>query len=131
MIQTQSKLDVADNTGAKSVMCIKVLGGSKRRYASVGDVIKVSIKEAAPRGRVKKGEVYSAVVVRTAKGIRRGDGSLVKFDGNAAVLLNAKLEPIGTRSPRTSSVRWKARRARICPIGGTAGTRTIGSSISP
>ena len=97
MIQTQSKLDVADNTGAKSVMCIKVLGGSKRRYASVGDVIKVSIKEAAPRGRVKKGEVYSAVVVRTAKGIRRGDGSLVKFDGNAAVLLNAKLEPIGTR----------------------------------
>jgi len=97
MIQTQSKLDVADNTGAKSVMCIKVLGGSKRRYASVGDVIKVSIKEAAPRGRVKKGEVYSAVVVRTAKGIRRGDGSLIKFDGNAAVLLNAKLEPIGTR----------------------------------
>ena len=84
-------------TGAKSVLCIKVLGGSKRRYASVGDIIKVSIKEAAPRGRVKKGEVYSAVVVRTAKGIRRGDGSLVKFDGNAAVLLNAKLEPIGTR----------------------------------
>ena len=97
MIQMQSRLDVADNTGAKSVMCIKVLGGSKRRYASVGDIIKVSIKEAAPRGRVKKGEVYSAVVVRTAKGIRRGDGSLVKFDGNAAVLLNAKLEPIGTR----------------------------------
>jgi len=97
MIQTQSRLDVADNTGAKSVMCIKVLGGSKRRYASVGDIIKVSIKEAAPRGRVKKGEVYSAVVVRTAKGIRRGDGALIKFDGNAAVLLNAKLEPIGTR----------------------------------
>jgi large subunit ribosomal protein L14 len=97
MIQTESRLDVADNTGAKSVLCIKVLGGSKRRYASVGDIIKVSIKEAAPRGRVKKGEVYSAVVVRTAKGIRRGDGSLVKFDGNAAVLLNAKLEPIGTR----------------------------------
>jgi large subunit ribosomal protein L14 len=89
MIQTESRLDVADNTGAKSVLCIKVLGGSKRRYASV--------KEAAPRGRVKKGEVYSAVVVRTAKGIRRGDGSLVKFDGNAAVLLNSKLEPIGTR----------------------------------
>ena len=85
------------NTGAKSVLCIKVLGGSKRRYASVGDVIKVSIKECAPRGRVKKGEVYSAVVVRTAKGIRRADGSLVKFDGNAAVLLNNKLEPIGTR----------------------------------
>ena len=97
MIQTETRLDVADNTGAKSVLCIKVLGGSKRRYATVGDIIKVSIKEAAPRGRVKKGEVYSAVVVRTAKGIRRGDGSLVKFDGNAAVLLNAKLEPIGTR----------------------------------
>ncbi len=97
MIQTESRLDVADNTGAKSVLCIKVLGGSKRRYATVGDIIKVSIKEAAPRGRVKKGEVYSAVVVRTAKGIRRGDGSLVKFDGNAAVLLNSKLEPIGTR----------------------------------
>ena len=97
MIQTESRLEVADNTGAKSVLCIKVLGGSKRRYASVGDIIKVSIKEAAPRGRVKKGEVYSAVVVRTAKGIRRGDGSLIKFDGNAAVLLNNKLEPIGTR----------------------------------
>jgi large subunit ribosomal protein L14 len=97
MIQTESRLEVADNTGAKSVLCIKVLGGSKRRYASVGDIIKVSIKECAPRGRVKKGEVYSAVVVRTAKGIRRGDGSLVKFDGNAAVLLNNKLEPIGTR----------------------------------
>jgi large subunit ribosomal protein L14 len=93
MIQVESRLEVADNTGAKSVLCIKVLGGSKRRYASVGDVIKVSIKEAAPRGRVKKGEIYSAVVVRTAKGIRRSDGSLVKFDGNAAVLLNAKLEP--------------------------------------
>jgi len=97
MIQTESRLEVADNTGAKSVLCIKVLGGSKRRYASVGDIIKVSIKEAAPRGRVKKGEIYSAVVVRTAKGIRRSDGSLVKFDSNAAVLLNAKLEPIGTR----------------------------------
>jgi large subunit ribosomal protein L14 len=97
MIQTQSRLDVADNTGAKSVMCIKVLGGSKRRYAGVGDIIKVSIKEAAPRGRVKKGEVFNAVVVRTAKGVRRADGSLIKFDGNAAVLLNAKLEPIGTR----------------------------------
>ena len=97
MIQTESRLEVADNTGAKSVLCIKVLGGSHRRYASVGDIIKVSVKEAAPRGRVKKGEIYSAVVVRTAKGIRRADGSLVKFDGNAAVLLNAKLEPIGTR----------------------------------
>ena len=97
MIQTESRLEVADNTGAKSVLCIKVLGGSKRRYASVGDIIKVSIKEAAPRGRVKKGEVYSAVVVRTAKGIRRGDGSLVKFDGNAAVLLNNKLEQLCTQ----------------------------------
>ena len=97
MIQMQSRLDVADNTGAKSVMCIKVLGGSRRRYAGIGDIIKVSIKEAAPRGRVKKGEIYSAVVVRTAKGVRRQDGSLVKFDGNAAVLLNAKMEPIGTR----------------------------------
>ena len=97
MIQMQSRLDVADNTGAKSVMCIKVLGGSKRRYAGIGDVIKVTVKEAAPRGRVKKGEIYSAVVVRTAKGVRRQDGSLIKFDGNAAVLLNAKLEPIGTR----------------------------------
>ena len=97
MIQMQSILDVADNTGARSVMCIKVLGGSKRRYAGIGDIIKVSVKSAAPRGRVKKGEVYSAVVVRTAKGIRRGDGSLIKFDGNAAVLLNNKLEPIGTR----------------------------------
>ena len=97
MIQMQTVLDVADNTGARSVMCIKVLGGSKRRYASVGDIIKVSIKDAAPRGRVKKGDINSAVVVRTAKGVRRPDGSLVKFDGNAAVLLNNKLEPIGTR----------------------------------
>ena len=97
MIQMQSKLDVADNTGARSVMCIKVLGGSKRRYASVGDIIKVTIKDAAPRGRVKKGEVYNAVVVRTAAGVRRSDGSKVKFDDNAAVLLNAKMEPIGTR----------------------------------
>jgi large subunit ribosomal protein L14 len=97
MIQMQTVLDVADNTGARSVMCIKVLGGSKRRYASVGDIIKVSIRDAAPRGRVKKGDVYSAVVVRTAKGVRRPDGSLVRFDNNAAVLLNNKLEPIGTR----------------------------------
>ena len=97
MIQTESRLEVADNTGAKEVLCIKVLGGSKRRYASIGDVIKVTVKQAAPRGRVKKGEIYNAVVVRTAKGVRRQDGSLVKFDGNAAVLLNNKLEPIGTR----------------------------------
>lgn len=97
MIQMQSILRVADNTGAKTLMCIKVLGGSKRKYASIGDIIKVSIKDAAPRGRVKKGDVYNAVVVRTAKGVRRNDGSLVKFDDNAAVLLNNKLEPIGTR----------------------------------
>ena len=97
MIQMQTILEVADNTGARKVMCIKVLGGSKRRYASVGDIIKVSIKDAAPRGRVKKGDVYNAVVVRTAKGVRRPDGALIKFDGNAAVLLNTKLEPIGTR----------------------------------
>ena len=97
MIQMQSELEVADNTGAKSVRCIKVLGGSKRRYAGVGDIIKVSVTDAAPRGRVKKGEIYFAVVVRTAKGVRRQDGSLIKFDGNAAVLLNAKHEPIGTR----------------------------------
>ena len=97
MIQMQSKLDVADNTGARSVMCIKVLGGSKRRYANIGDIIKVTVKEAAPRGRVKKCEVYNAVVVRTAKGVRRADGSSITFDGNAAVLLNSKLEPIGTR----------------------------------
>ncbi len=97
MIQTESRLQVADNTGASELLCIKVLGGSKRRYASIGDVIKVSVKAAAPRGRVKKGDIYNAVVVRTAKGVRRPDGSLIKFDENAAVLLNAKLEPIGTR----------------------------------
>ena len=97
MIQMQTNLDVADNSGARRVMCIKVLGGSKRRYATVGDVIVVSIKEAIPRGKVKKGEVYDAVVVRTRKGVRRPDGSLIRFDGNAAVLLNPKLEPIGTR----------------------------------
>ncbi len=97
MIQVQSTLSAADNSGAKLMMCIKVLGGSKRRYASIGDVIKVTVKDAIPRGKVKKGEVYNAVVVRTAKGVRRPDGSLIRFDGNAAVLLNNKLEPIGTR----------------------------------
>ena len=97
MIQMQTNLDVADNSGARRVMCIKVLGGSKRRYATVGDVIKVSVKDAIPRGKVKKGEVYDAVVVRTAFGVRRPDGSLIRFDGNAAVLLTNKLEPIGTR----------------------------------
>ena len=93
----QSILNSADNSGARSMMCIKVLGGSHRRYARVGDVIKVSIKDAIPRGKVKKGEVYNAVVVRTKKGVRRADGSLIRFDGNAAVLLNAQLQPIGTR----------------------------------
>ncbi len=97
MIQMQTKLDVADNSGARVVQCIKVLGGSHRRYAAVGDIIKVSVKEAIPRGKVKKGDVYNAVVVRTRKGVRRGDGSLIRFDNNAAVLLNNKLEPIGTR----------------------------------
>ena len=97
MIQTESRLTVADNTGAREVLCIKVLGGSKRRYASIGDIIKVTVKDAAPRGRVKKGEIYNAVVVRTANGVRRTDGSRIRFDGNAAVLLNNKLEPIGTR----------------------------------
>jgi large subunit ribosomal protein L14 len=97
MIQTQSYLNVADNSGARRVMCIKVLGGSHRRYAKVGDLIKVSVKEAIPRGRVKKGQVMTAVVVRTKKGIRRPDGSLIKFDDNAAVLLNANQAPIGTR----------------------------------
>ncbi len=97
MIQMQSELMAADNSGARRVMCIKVLGGSKRRYAGIGDIIKVSIKDAIPRGRVKKGEVYNAVVVRTRKGVRRPDGSLIRFDGNAAVLLNNQLQPIGTR----------------------------------
>ena len=97
MIQTESYLDVADNSGARRVMCIKVLGGSHRRYARVGDIIKVTVKEAIPRGKVKKGQVMSAVVVRTKKGLRRQDGSLIKFDDNAAVLLNASNEPVGTR----------------------------------
>lgn len=93
----QTILDVADNSGARSVMCIKVLGGSKRRYAGIGDVIRVSIKDAIPRGRVKKGDVYKAVVVRTCKGVRRQDGSLIRFDKNAVVLLNNQEQPIGTR----------------------------------
>ena len=93
----QSRLDVADNSGAKRLMCIKVLGGSKRRYAGIGDVIKVSVKEAMPNSKVKKGDVYNALVVRTRKGVRRQDGSVIRFDGNAAVLLNATLQPIGTR----------------------------------
>jgi len=97
MIQMQTMLDVADNSGARRIQCIKVLGGSKRRYARVGDIIKVSIKEAIPRGRVKKGDVFNAVVVRTKKGVRRNDGSVIRFDNNAAVLLNNQLQPIGTR----------------------------------
>ncbi len=97
MIQAESMLEVADNSGARRVMCIKVLGGSKRRYARIGDIIKVTIKEAIPRGKVKKGQVMNAVVVRTRSGVRRQDGSLIKFDGNAAVLLNTNLAPIGTR----------------------------------
>ncbi len=109
MIQMQTNLDVADNSGARRVQCIKVLGGSKRKYASVGDIIVVSVKEAIPRGRVKKGEVMRAVVVRTAKGVRRSDGSLIRFDRNAAVLVNAQGEPIGTRifGPVTRELRTR------------------------
>ena len=111
MIQMQSKLDVADNSGAKLVQCIKVLVGSKRRTAGVGDIIVVSVKEAIPRGRVKKGEVLKAVIVRTKKEIRRQDGSAIRFDSNAAVLVNAQGEPIGTRIFRQampiSSVRFR------------------------
>jgi large subunit ribosomal protein L14 len=97
MIQMESSLDVADNSGARSVLCIKVLGGSKRKYATIGDTIVVSVKEAIPRGRVKKGQVMKAVIVRTAKGVRRPDGSLIRFDRNAAVLINAQGDPVGTR----------------------------------
>jgi len=97
MIQMQTSLDIADNSGAKKVMCIKVLGGSHRRYAGIGDIIKVSVKDAIPRGKVKKGEVYNALVVRTRKGVRRADGSVIRFDGNAAVILNTQLQPVGTR----------------------------------
>ena len=97
MIQMQTRLNVADNSGARSVQCIKVLGGSHRRYAGIGDVVKVTVKVAIPRGKVKKGDVFNAVVVRTRKGVRRPDGSQIRFDGNAAVLLNNQLQPIGTR----------------------------------
>jgi large subunit ribosomal protein L14 len=97
MIQMQTNLGVADNSGAKRLQCIKVLGGSHRRYAGIGDVIKVTVKDAIPRGKVKKGDVFNAVVVRTKKGVRRPDGSVIRFDGNAAVLLNNQLQPIGTR----------------------------------
>ncbi len=109
MIQTETMLQAADNSGARRVQCIKVLGGSHRRYAGVGDVIKVTVKDAIPRGRVKKGEIYNAVVVRTRRGVRRPDGSLIRFDSNAAVLLTQKLEPIGTRifGPVTRELREK------------------------
>ena len=109
MIQMESNLDVADNSGARRVQCIKVLGGSKRRYATVGDTIVVSVKEAIPKGRVKKGQVMKAVIVRVAKGVRRPDGSLIRFDRNAAVLVNANGEPVGTRifGPVTRELRAK------------------------
>ncbi len=109
MIQQQTRLEVADNTGARKVMCIKVLGGSKRRYASVGDIIVVSVKDAIPRGKVKKGEIYKAVVVRTRFPLARGDGSTIRFDTNAAVLINKDKEPIGTRifGPVTRELRGK------------------------
>ncbi|HUW72482.1 MAG TPA: 50S ribosomal protein L14 [Methyloceanibacter sp.] len=109
MIQMQTNLDVADNSGAKRVQCIKVLGGSKRKYASIGDTVVVSVKEAIPRGRVKKGQVMKAVIVRTASGVRRPDGSLIRFDRNAAVLVNPQGEPVGTRifGPVTRELRAK------------------------
>ncbi len=109
MIQTQTNMDIADNSGARRVQCIKVLGGSKRKYASVGDVVVVSVKEAIPRGRVKKGDVLKAVIVRTAKDIRRADGTSIRFDRNAAVLINNQGEPIGTRifGPVTRELRAK------------------------
>ena len=97
MIQMQTVLNVADNSGARKIQCIKVLGGSRRRYAGIGDIIKVSVKDAIPRGKVRKGDIFNAVVVRTAKGVRRPDGSMIRFDRNAAVLLNNQLQPIGTR----------------------------------
>ena len=109
MIQMESNLDVADNSGARRVQCIKVLGGSKRKYASIGDTIVVAVREAIPRGRVKKGQVMKAVIVRTAKGVRRADGSLIRFDRNAAVLVNPTGEPIGSRifGPVTRELRAK------------------------
>src|SRR5690554_3281289 len=118
MIQTQSMLDVADNSGARRVMCIKVLGGSHRRYAGIGDIIKVTVKEAIPRGKVKKGQVLSAVVVRTRHGVRGADGSLIRFDGNAAVLRNNKNEPIGARS--VGAVTRELRNDQLMKIGSVA-----------
>ncbi|RCL03272.1 MAG: large subunit ribosomal protein L14 [Candidatus Tokpelaia sp. JSC161] len=109
MIQMQTKLNVADNSGARCVMCIKVLGGSKRKYASIGDIIVIAVKDAIPRARVKKGDVMKAVVVRTAKGVSRSDGSILRFDNNAAVLIDNKREPIGTRifGPVPRELRWR------------------------
>ena len=109
MIQTETVLNIADNSGARKVLCIKILGGSRKRYARIGDIIKVTIKDAIPRGKVKKGDVYDALVVRTKHGVRRADGSLIRFDGNAAVLLDNKREPIGTRvfGPVTRELRAK------------------------
>jgi len=109
MIQAETVLGVADNSGARKVLCIKVLGGSRKRYAQIGDVIKVTVKDAIPRGKVKKGDIYNALVVRTKHGVRRPDGSLIRFDGNAAVLLDSKREPIGTRvfGPVTRELRTK------------------------
>ena len=117
MIQVESMLDAADNSGARRVQCIKVLGGSRRRYAAIGDVIKISVKDAIPRGKVRKGEVLNAVVVRTARGVRRPDGSLIRFDRNAAVLLNSQLQPIGTRifGPVTRELR-AGRFMKIIPL---------------
>ena len=118
MIQMQTKLSVADNSGAKVVQCIKVLGGSKRRYARIGDIIKVSIKESIPRGKVKKGDVHKAVVVRTCDGVRRSDGSLIRFDSNAVVLLNNNSDPIGTRvfGPVTRELRAKSTFMKIISL---------------
>ncbi len=109
MIQSETMLDVADNSGARRVQCIKVLGGSRRRYAGIGDTIRVTVKEAIPRGRVRKGQIMRAVVVRTRKGVRRSDGSLIRFDQNAAVLVNESQEPIGTRifGPVTRELRTR------------------------
>ena len=128
MIQMQTNLDVADNSGAKRVQCIKVLGGSKRKYASIGDTVVVSVKEAIPRGRVKKGQVMKAVIVRTATGVRRPDGSLIRFDRNAAVLVNAQGEPVGTRifGPVTRELRAK-KHMKIVSLACVAAARGTGA----
>ena len=116
MIQTETVLNIADNSGARKVLCIKVLGGSRKRYARIGDIIKVTVKDAIPRGKVKKGDVYDALVVRTKHGVRRADGSLIRVDGNAAGLLDNKREPIGTRvfGPVTRELRAKKYLKKIC-----------------